>query len=150
MVGSICTSMSTVSRSSCIALPFQINFPRCFSFLKLFRPMPTFTTVKSASSQRVRSSTDKTPPVPYQQQKENAEKRHAKQDDINNAVNEWFTYTLGKANELAERFDKKPQYFLDIFFQGGARMVNHHSKTSAYNAFISLKAKEVNAGISSV
>jgi UDP-N-acetyl-D-mannosaminuronic acid transferase (WecB/TagA/CpsF family) len=42
--------------------------------------------------------------------------------------------------------NKKPQYFLDVFFQGGAKMVNHHSKTNAYNTFKSLKATELNEG----
>ncbi|KAJ7463589.1 hypothetical protein FB451DRAFT_1403611 [Mycena latifolia] len=41
-----------------------------------------------------------------------------------------------------ERFDKTPRYFLDIFYQGGARMVNSHTKVNAYNAFKSEKAAE--------
>jgi len=46
-------------------------------------------------------------------------------------------------NQLAERFSKKPRYFLDIFFSGGARMVTHHDKINTHNAFTSLKAQEI-------
>jgi hypothetical protein len=50
---------------------------------------------------------------------------------------------MAKAGELAERFNKKPHYFLDIFFQGGARMV-HECSINPWNAFMSKKVGEVN------
>jgi hypothetical protein len=50
---------------------------------------------------------------------------------------------MEKAEELAVRFDKKPRYFLDVFFQGSARMVNHQEKINPYNAFKSEKGAEV-------
>ena len=56
---------------------------------------------------------------------------------------EWVTETHKKAEELALRFDKKARYFLDIIFQGGAHMVNHHEKVNAHNAFKSEKAAEL-------
>jgi hypothetical protein len=59
---------------------------------------------------------------------------------------EWWTYTEEKASELANCFDKKEQYFLDIFFQGGARMVNHHKEVNPYNALKSEKAAELREG----
>ncbi|KAJ7623106.1 hypothetical protein DFH06DRAFT_1142892 [Mycena polygramma] len=37
---------------------------------------------------------------------------------------------------------KNTTSFLDIFFQGGAHMVNHHEKTNPYNAFKAEKAAE--------
>ena len=49
-------------------------------------------------------------------------------------------------NQLAEHFSKKPHYFLDIFFSGGARMVTHHDKVNMHNAFTSLKAQEIHDG----
>ncbi|KAJ7362723.1 hypothetical protein DFH08DRAFT_1025106, partial [Mycena albidolilacea] len=49
--------------------------------------------------------------------------------------------------ELPKRFDKKERYFLDIFFQGRARMVNHHKEVSPYNAFKSEKAAELREGM---
>ncbi|KAJ7269468.1 hypothetical protein C8J57DRAFT_1066654, partial [Mycena rebaudengoi] len=52
-----------------------------------------------------------------------------------------------KAEELATRFDKKPRYFLDIFFQGSAHMVNHHEKVNTYNMFKSLKAADHREGM---
>lgn len=53
-----------------------------------------------------------------------------------------------KANELAERFNKKPRHFLDIFFHGGARMINTQEKVNPHNAFLSLKAQELRDGMS--
>ncbi|KAJ7124576.1 hypothetical protein C8R43DRAFT_847321, partial [Mycena crocata] len=44
---------------------------------------------------------------------------------------------------LATRFDKKARYFLDMMFQGGARMVNHQEKVNPYNAFKAMKAAEM-------
>jgi hypothetical protein len=52
-----------------------------------------------------------------------------------------------KADNLGKRFNKKPWYFLDIFFQGGAKMVTHNNKMNTFNAFKSLKAVELNEGI---
>jgi len=36
---------------------------------------------------------------------------------------------------------------MDFFFQGGAHMVTHREKINPYNAFMSLKAQEINAGV---
>ncbi|KAJ6455347.1 hypothetical protein C8R45DRAFT_1187918, partial [Mycena sanguinolenta] len=55
---------------------------------------------------------------------------------------EWFSYTEAKAIELGKKYDKRPRYFLDIFFQGGARMVNHQEKVNPYNAFKAEKAAQ--------
>ncbi|KAF8954280.1 hypothetical protein BDZ97DRAFT_491743 [Flammula alnicola] len=50
---------------------------------------------------------------------------------------------LWQRQTSSPRFNKKPRYFLNIFFHGGARMVNHHEKINPHNAFISLKAQEL-------
>jgi hypothetical protein len=105
-------------------------------------PQP-LTTIQQLSAPRQRNaSRQKPPPIPSHQQKEKVAERQKRQKEIDEAVSEWYTYTLAKADELGNRFDKKPRYFLDIFFQGGAKMVTHHSNTNAYNAFKSLKATE--------
>jgi hypothetical protein len=110
--------------------------------------MPTnFTTIKSASTHRIRHDPSyKRASIPAQQQQEKREARQEKQQAIDDAVSKWYSYTIAKADDLAERFNKKPRYFLDIFFQGGAQMVNHHSKVNAFNVFKSTKAQELNEG----
>jgi len=70
-----------------------------------------------------------------------------KQVAINEAISEWYSYTLSKADELAEWFHKKPRYFMNLFFQGGAHTVTHWEKINPYNAFMSLKVQEINAGV---
>lgn len=104
-------------------------------------------TILSASRIRNRKATPrKSAPQTKQQLHEKAIQRAQVQEEIDTAVNEWFDSTHKVVNQLAERFGKKPRYFLDIFFAGGARMVTHHDKVNAYNAFTSLKAQEIRDG----
>ncbi|KAJ6565110.1 hypothetical protein B0H10DRAFT_1759326, partial [Mycena sp. CBHHK59/15] len=84
----------------------------------------------------------KSAPLTAIQAKEKREKRQTRQAEIDAAVDEWCSQTNEKATELAERFDVKPRFFLDIFFQGGAKMVHHQEKINPYNAFKSEKAAE--------
>lgn len=111
-------------------------------------PATVLSTIKNLSAPRQRIAPQpKPPPIPSQQRKENLAKRQENQQQIDEAVADWYAYTLTKADDLGKRFNKKPRYFLDIFFQGGAKMVTHNNKTNAFNAFKSLKATELNEGI---
>jgi hypothetical protein len=56
--------------------------------------------------------------------------------------------TNNLANTMAAEFDMKARYFLDIFFQGGAHMINHQDAVNPYNAFKSFKAAELREGAS--
>ena len=55
--------------------------------------------------------------------------------EIEDAVREWKAYTLTLATELGRCFNKKPRYFLDLFFQGGVHLVTKQGKVNAHNAF---------------
>ncbi|KJA19639.1 hypothetical protein HYPSUDRAFT_143463, partial [Hypholoma sublateritium FD-334 SS-4] len=66
-------------------------------------------------------------------------------DAIESAIDEWMASTLAKAAELADRFDKKPRYFLDHFFLGGQKLIYKQSVTNSFNAFKSVKAAELHA-----
>ncbi|KAF9486114.1 hypothetical protein BDN70DRAFT_794340 [Pholiota conissans] len=103
------------------------------------------STIQSASAPRVRLAVAKPNPIPLtnEQRREKVAQREKTQAEIDVAVQAWFDSTIAKANELAEHFNKKPRYFLDIFFHGGARMVMHHEKVNPHNAFVSLKAQEL-------
>jgi hypothetical protein len=57
-----------------------------------------------------------------------------------------MTYATTKATDLGKRFDKSTRYFLDMFFQGGAHLVNHQNKLNAFNAFKAEKAAERREG----
>jgi hypothetical protein len=78
----------------------------------------------------------------------NEPRRHLKrvQEEIDIAVNEWLDSTHKLSKDLGERFNKKPRYFLDIFFSGGVRMVHQQEKVNPHNAFNSLKAQELRDG----
>lgn len=108
---------------------------------------PKLPTINAVSAPRRRDQQkSSTIPIPAQQRKEKIAARQERQRQIDDAVSDWYSYTLAKADELGKTFDKKPRYFLDIFFQGGAKMVNHRHKTNSYNAFKSLKAAELSEG----
>ena len=130
-------------------------FYRCNTFFRqhisvfLLFPMSILTssTINAASSTRIHHTQSKSAPLTSKQRKEKAAQREENQAAIEAAVEEWFSLTTSKANELAERFNKKPRYFLDIFFHGGARMVHHHEKVNPHNAFMSMKAQELREGM---
>lgn len=104
------------------------------------------STIKAASSTHIHHTQHKSAPLTLKQKKEKQIQREENQAAIDTAVDEWFNLTMEKANELGEKFNKKPRYFLDIFFHGGARMVHHHEKVNPHNAFISLKSQELRDG----
>lgn len=104
------------------------------------------TTIASlTSSRRWQAPQNRPAPLTADQRAEKKEAQSQTQAAINNEVNDWFAATVTKANELGERFNKKPCYFLELFFQGGAHLVNARG-TNAWNAFMSKKADEVNGG----
>lgn len=106
----------------------------------------TSSTINATSSIRFRHTQQKSAPLTSKQRKEKKVQREENQAAIDAAVDQWFSSTMAKANELAAQFNKKPRYFLDIFFHGGARMVHHHEKVNPHNAFMSLKAQELRDG----
>ncbi|KAF9470954.1 hypothetical protein BDN70DRAFT_775761, partial [Pholiota conissans] len=67
-------------------------------------------------------------------------RRKAENEAMENAVNDWVSYTMAKASELGARFDKKPRYFLDRFFLGGQKLIYKQTVTNSFNAFKSIKA----------
>ncbi|KAJ7691231.1 hypothetical protein B0H14DRAFT_3531967 [Mycena olivaceomarginata] len=59
----------------------------------------------------------------------------AKQTEINTAVQRFLDKAFKTATELTDKYDKKPRYFLDLFFQDGAHMVSQQKEVNPYNAF---------------
>ncbi|KAJ7778072.1 hypothetical protein B0H14DRAFT_2401345 [Mycena olivaceomarginata] len=105
--------------------------------------MPTTTkTLQAVSAPRARQPAPPCAPLTAEQKKEKHDERAELQHRIDTDVAKWFSYTNAKAAELGTKYDKKPRYFLDIFFQGGARMVNHQDKTNPWNAFTAEKAAQ--------
>jgi hypothetical protein len=105
----------------------------------------TALTIKAATVRRPRRRLKQAPLTSHQRALK-ASSRAQRQANIDEAVSEWYSATLVKADQLAERFDKKPRFFLDLFFQGGARMVQKRKKINPWNAWTSLQAEIANAG----
>ena len=100
-------------------------------------------TIKAASSQRIRRHQQS---YPKKQSREANAKHQEQREEIKAAVDEWYSYTVAKIDELANRFDKKPRYFYEYFFQGGAKMIFQRAKINPHNAFMSMKAADLRAG----
>lgn len=105
-----------------------------------------FGTVKSISAPRIRKPQPARPPLTTEQREDKLRAHKEREARINAKVQEWVSYTLNLAEELGNEFEKKPRYFLDLFFQSGARLVRSKTKVNAFNAFKSLKAEEINTG----
>ncbi|KAJ6458737.1 hypothetical protein C8R45DRAFT_843716 [Mycena sanguinolenta] len=100
-------------------------------------------TIQALSAPRIHEApSQKRAPLTAEEKKEKRDTSKENQAQIDAAVAEFFSYAQAKAVDLGKRFDKQLHYFLDIFFQGGAHMVNHHEKIYAFNAFKSEKAAE--------
>ena len=106
---------------------------------------PTLT-IKSSSVRRARRR-HKQAPYTAHQRALRAASRAERQANIDQAVGEWYSATLVKAGQLAATYNKKPRYFLDLFFQGGARMVQKHKKVNPWNVWISMQAEIANASM---
>ena len=77
------------------------------------------------------------------QRKEKSDRSHKRRVEIEEEVQQWKAYTLTLATDLGRRFNKKPRYFLDLFFQGGVHLVTKRGKVNAHNAFLVMKAQEL-------
>ncbi|KAJ7776644.1 hypothetical protein DFH07DRAFT_709853, partial [Mycena maculata] len=84
----------------------------------------------------------KRPPLTAEKRKENAERRAEKRDGIDEALAAWWESTVALADDLSTRYKQKPKYFLEMMFQGSARMVHAQGKPNPYNAFRAEKAAE--------
>jgi|SRR5215471_14141966 len=100
-------------------------------------------TVKATRDRN--AATIKAAPLTAEQRKEKKEARNDTAKAMAADIEEWHSFTMAKIEELAEKYHKKPRYFQDIFFQGGARLV-HSRGTTAWNAFLSKKMDEVKEG----
>ena len=84
------------------------------------------------------------------QHKERSARSCKCQAEIEDAVHEWKAYTLTLATDLGRRFNKKPRYFLDLFFQGGVHLATKQGKVNAHNAFLAMKAQELRQSMVSI
>ena len=86
-------------------------------------------------------------PLTDTQYKERSAASHKRREDIDKAVCKWKASTMTLATDLARRFNKKPCYFLELFFQNSVHLVHKKTKVNAHNAFISMKAQELHDSV---
>jgi len=92
---------------------------------------------------RTRHTTHVPAPIPSAQRKLKKQAQEERDTEIANSVAEWSAFTIKSAEDMGKKFNKKPRYFLDLFFQGGIHLVRKHTKTNPHNAFQSAKANEL-------
>ncbi|KAJ6449009.1 hypothetical protein C8R45DRAFT_1084351 [Mycena sanguinolenta] len=125
-----------------VASPCSVpSSSRAIAFL--YTVLTSFKTIQAVSVLRARApAPPPQAPLTAEQKREKRAERAETQANIDRDVAEWFLFTEAKAIELGQKYDKKPRYFLDIFFQGGAHMVNRQEKINPYNAFKAEKAAQ--------
>jgi len=101
---------------------------------------PHNLTISQAVSVRQRPTVTSAPLTAEQKKKKKA-LREQRQFEIDQECHLFFSQAAAKAEELSQRFGKKPRYFLDLFFQGGAKMITVRPKGNAWNAFIAREAE---------
>ncbi|CAK5272792.1 unnamed protein product [Mycena citricolor] len=107
-------------------------------------PMPPLgLTIAAASQPRQRAPAPPRAPLTSTQKAERKQERDRKKNAEDADVQAWWTYTFNYAKTLAERHEKTENYYLSIFFQGGANMIKHQEKINPFNAFKAIKAEEL-------
>ena len=92
--------------------------------------------VASAICPRQRSSTTRPHiPIPAEQRAQRSEINRERREEVYAGIAAWETYTLSKAEELGERFNKHPRYFLDLFYQATSRLTSRHEKPNGFNVY---------------
>jgi hypothetical protein len=106
---------------------------------------PVYSMLALASGTRMRTGNHSHKPTPRttEQLKEKQQARNDRQTRIDACVQKWMEDTNKLAHTMGTEFDMEPRYFLDIFFQGGAHMINHQEAVNPYNAFRGLKSIEL-------
>jgi hypothetical protein len=145
----VCSFFSTLRLSGRRWLPWKPTNLSSTSYpaipLNIVQMARSRTLKAVASSRQRKGPRTKAAPLTAAQKKQKQQAREEASIALKADVDEWMQYTNAKIHELAEKYNKKPRYFQNIFFQGGANLV-HERSTTAWNAFASKKANEVNGG----
>ena len=99
--------------------------------------------VSGINPRRRSSQTKPHVPIPAEQRVKWQEACRERREELDAALIAWESHTLSKAEELAERFGKKPRYFLDLFYQATARIASRHAKVNGFNAYKSKRISEM-------
>ncbi|KAJ7506729.1 hypothetical protein B0H11DRAFT_1674380, partial [Mycena galericulata] len=81
-------------------------------------------------------------PLGPEERKQRNKTRLDKQNSVDEILGQWYADAVSLAEDLSAKYKKKPKYYLEMMFQGGAKMIHHQEKTNPYNAFKSEKAAE--------
>ena len=85
------------------------------------------------------------PPASTSRKKAAAEHRKDIQTQINHEANKWWKSTNQWAQQMSLQYGKPVSYFTSALFTYGSKKKNMR-KPSAYNAFLSKKADELEKG----
>ncbi|KAK1234284.1 hypothetical protein PQX77_002517, partial [Marasmius sp. AFHP31] len=104
--------------------------------------------IKSLIDPRKRRPRPKAPPIPQALKIIHRQKAQATRKAINDIVTKWEQDTRQLAEQMAGKYGRKVQYFLDLLFRGGVRLSKQQQRTNYFNTFKSVKAHDLcNKGI---
>ncbi|KAH9929137.1 hypothetical protein B0H21DRAFT_826223 [Amylocystis lapponica] len=91
------------------------------------------------------ASRRKAPQLSTEQRKAMAAKSQAKQADLQADILSWYEDTTKYSKTLAEKYGKKPEFYLHLMFSGGVKLQSKR-KPNAFNAWSRRLAQEANEG----
>ncbi|KAL0567628.1 hypothetical protein V5O48_014361 [Marasmius crinis-equi] len=102
----------------------------------------TYTINQSSINPRPRHSKSQPPKLTKEQREHLNLERKKKNEAIKSEVEQWLKDTLQKADDMVKLYGRSRRYLLDMFFQGGVKLVRPRNKPNAYNAFKWWKSRE--------
>ncbi|KAK7040680.1 hypothetical protein VNI00_009586 [Paramarasmius palmivorus] len=79
----------------------------------------------------------------YTSENEAAKTAQTEVQKLHSAIAKLVSSVYAQANVLADEFDKKPRWFIDLLFHGGFQPKRPRIKVNAFNAFKWLKSREL-------
>ncbi|KAK1216321.1 hypothetical protein PQX77_021058 [Marasmius sp. AFHP31] len=94
---------------------------------------------------KVKGTRSKRPPMTRAERRRQGVQRQTQDAAIKVWMAKLRRLVCEECTQLGKDYKRKPRYFTDMFFQGGARIRKPANKPSSFNAFISKKSREARA-----
>ncbi|ESK96797.1 hypothetical protein Moror_6669 [Moniliophthora roreri MCA 2997] len=123
----------------------HLKVPKVIHNLKRAPPKPkyTFAPAKATIRPRLRHYAPTHVPMTQSQRKEKLEEGKKRCEHIKDDMKLLYSDLEIRCQALADKYDKRPRYFRDLFFQGGVRLMKSQEKTNNFNAWKCVKSHEL-------
>ncbi|EEB89385.1 hypothetical protein MPER_12518, partial [Moniliophthora perniciosa FA553] len=107
------------------------------------KPKYAFAPAQATLRPRLRHYAPTRVPMTQSQRKEKIKEGEKRRNDIKADMKLLYSDLEIRCQALADKYDKKPRYFRDLFFQGGVRLMKSQKKTNKFNAWKHVKSHEL-------